>query len=233
MNSTATKVSKSLAAIRGILRATFPAVKSRTVSVVFTDTLPSSTDTPWDGGTKTDVRLFNLKTGGVVHPTASDGSVGSKPVAMCGASAEWVIVEHSVFCGKDAGITIRMRRIVSEDVLSVVADRLLRGESKYLAQSTLALEAGTEWSDGLGRAGCGSVTWLVVEARVSAAAKAEKKAQHYNVTSLNLFALTRLANGRHTFPNRIPPTSAPHIRKCMKALKRISEDLQFAWWDRL
>lgn len=36
-------------------------------------------------------------------------------------------------------------------------------------------------------------------------------------TSLNVFALGRVANGRREFPSRVASTSAPHVRRCISA----------------
>jgi hypothetical protein len=36
-------------------------------------------------------------------------------------------------------------------------------------------------------------------------------------TSLNVWVLGKVAAGRREFPNRIEPTSAPHLRRCLRA----------------
>jgi len=36
-------------------------------------------------------------------------------------------------------------------------------------------------------------------------------------TDLNIWVLARMADGRVEFPNRIEPTSATHMRRCLKA----------------
>ena len=90
--------------VRDIIDATFPEYRGRKIRVVFEDTM-CFWDTNWGGGTRN-----------VYKSLASDGRTASLNVP-----APWVnviegqstfiprdalVVEHSIFCGKDAGITI-------------------------------------------------------------------------------------------------------------------------------
>lgn len=96
------KVSRKNA--KSIIDATFPEYNGRKVAVEFTESV-TFYDTNWGGGTRNVYKALN-----------SNGRVSKLP-----APAPWVnpvegltvqlpidclIVEHSIFCGKDVGITI-------------------------------------------------------------------------------------------------------------------------------
>jgi hypothetical protein len=171
MANTATKVSKSNPAIRAILAATFTQYKGRKVRVVLTDRLPVGFCSGWSEGSRTLVKMYNLATGVVVHvqDDSRDCSV---------ASAHWIIVEHSHYCGEDAGITIRAKQCLTPDVVDVVADALYAGD-KVEAQITAAFDSGSEWGSydrGHEHVTALDLAWSVIEAVSAQRKTSDRKA---------------------------------------------------------
>jgi len=90
--------------VRAILDATFPEYRGRKFKVEFTETVTFS-DTNWGGGTKntyvavaTDGRTARLNV-----PAPWFNAVEGARMTM---SLNVLIVKHTIFCGKDLGITI-------------------------------------------------------------------------------------------------------------------------------
>jgi hypothetical protein len=88
----------------------------RTFKAVIADTVTLS-DTYWSGGTRSTYQAVNLDTGERYAPTMADcaphafgGKLEGQTVAI---PPRTVIVEHSIFCGKDHGITFHAR---AEDI---------------------------------------------------------------------------------------------------------------------
>ena len=90
--------------VKDIVDASFPDYRGRKISVVFADTI-TFWDTNWHGGTRN-----------VYKAVASDGRVAKLDVPapwvnVIEGQSSWVprdavVVEHSIFCGKDLGLTI-------------------------------------------------------------------------------------------------------------------------------
>jgi hypothetical protein len=92
-----------------IVKAAFPSYSGRTVRLK-TLTLPMSVRSYWGGGSRdyyAFVRLGDKKTAAVHsnHPAFEP----SQPSEVTSLPPGVVIVEHSIFCGKDHGITIYAR----------------------------------------------------------------------------------------------------------------------------
>ena len=96
------KVKKSQ--VKPILAATFPEYKGRTINVEFASTV-TFYDTNWGGGSRnsyvavsSDGRTAQLNVPAPWLNVVEGQSIEMPEYAM--------IVEHSIFCGKDCGITI-------------------------------------------------------------------------------------------------------------------------------
>jgi len=96
------KVKKSQ--VKPILQATFPDYKGRTIKVEFANEV-TFWDTNWGGGSrnsyaavKSDGRTANLNV-----PAPWNNPVEGTTVEV---PRDALIVKHSIFCGKDLGITI-------------------------------------------------------------------------------------------------------------------------------
>ena len=107
-----TKVRKSNPAVKAIIQATFPSYRGRTVSVDASGAV-GFYDTNWGGGTKNTYRAVTYR--------VDQGQLVITDTDRLHAPAPWVnpiegkrvevpegvaVVEHSIFCGKDCGITI-------------------------------------------------------------------------------------------------------------------------------
>jgi hypothetical protein len=91
--------------IRKIVNATFPSYKGRKFQLS-TD-IPTRLDSYWSGGSRSFYSFYELNTGKVLdvgsnHPFFEAG----KPRELETLPPGIVIVKHSIFCGKDMGITI-------------------------------------------------------------------------------------------------------------------------------
>jgi hypothetical protein len=104
----AIKVSPSDAMVRRILQATYPSYRGRKVTIV-PQRYPLNVRSCWGGGSRDYFVFLRLDTFAVAPMPAQ--SAFDKPVQ--GADAVTlpvgiVCVEHSIFCGKDAGIRIHV-----------------------------------------------------------------------------------------------------------------------------
>lgn len=100
-------VSRSDPRIRAIINATFPDYRGRKVRLA-PWSAPLHLDLSWSGGTRDRVALIDLHRGRIGHLTVpSPWSAGAAdPVD---APAGSILVVHSIFCGRDAGLTIYLR----------------------------------------------------------------------------------------------------------------------------
>jgi len=89
-----------------ILDATFPAYRGRKIKVKFTETV-NVNDTNWSGGTRNQYQAIGAD-GLVVDLTANVPAPWVNPIegTKIELTENFLIVEHSHFCGKDCGITI-------------------------------------------------------------------------------------------------------------------------------
>lgn len=98
-------IEKPDATVRKIVNATFPSYKGRKFKLS-TD-IPSRLNSYWNGGSRDYFSFYELSTGKVLdvgsnHPFFEAG----KPRDLEELPPGIVIVKHSIFCGKDMGITI-------------------------------------------------------------------------------------------------------------------------------
>lgn len=167
MTNTTIKVSKTNATIKAILAATFPQYKGRKVKLVISASLPVAHVEGWDGGSMSEARLYNMRTGGAVF--------ASTQVQI--ADAHWIVVEHSVFCGKDSGITIRMQSPLSADELSVAIDSYLQDStSGKVASFAVFADMVQGCVSTQGSPDARDLHWVAIEALASVAIKNEAKA---------------------------------------------------------
>jgi hypothetical protein len=93
--------------VKALLAATFPDYRGRKVSVALWSS-PLHLDLSWSGGTVDKVALVDFVNGRVGHLVVpSPWARGAADPVDCPAGA--MLVVHSYFCGKDAGVTIYCR----------------------------------------------------------------------------------------------------------------------------
>ena len=92
------------AQVKDILKATFPEYRGRTFKVEFAPTITFH-DTNWGGGTKNTYAIIGSdgRTARLSVPAPWINPVEGKTVEM---PTNALVVKHTVFCGKDLGITI-------------------------------------------------------------------------------------------------------------------------------
>ena len=90
--------------IKPILNASFPEYTGRTFEVEFTNAVRFS-DTNWGGGSRTYYRFVNMDNGmseALAVPAPWNSPYEGKRMEL---PENIVVVAHSIFCGKDCGIT--------------------------------------------------------------------------------------------------------------------------------
>lgn len=99
------KVSKSDPAFRRIIVACYPTWKGRKVCVKAATTYRMANY--WGGGSRDYAVAYDLKTGDVSAPSVvTTNPMRGQAHAVVEIPEGMLIVEHSIFCGKDAGVTI-------------------------------------------------------------------------------------------------------------------------------
>lgn len=105
MMTDAIKVSRSDKAIKAILAATYPEWKGRRVRVVVATNY--RLENYWDGGSRCYVKAYAIATGAAAEPVAATSTPWkSEAHAVIEVPQGVLLVEHQIFMGKDAGITI-------------------------------------------------------------------------------------------------------------------------------
>jgi len=89
-----------------IIKATFPQYNGRKIKIEFTDKV-TFYDTNWGGGTKNTYAAVKSN-GQVGHFYAPAPWVNPVEGMTTDLPTDTLLVEHSIFCGKDCGITIYM-----------------------------------------------------------------------------------------------------------------------------
>lgn len=89
---------------RPVVSAAFPQYKGRTVNIEFRNTLTFN-DTNWGGGSHNSYATVSAdgKARHLIVPAPWGNAVEGKTVEM---PTNVLVVEHSIFCGQDCGITI-------------------------------------------------------------------------------------------------------------------------------
>ena len=94
-------------AVKHIIAACFPNYTGRKISVQPATKAPKELRSYWDGGSKDNYAFYNLDTKEVLtvhsnHPFFER----NQPSQLRELPAHIVLAEHSIFCGKDCGITL-------------------------------------------------------------------------------------------------------------------------------
>lgn len=95
---TTSKVSLSDPSVRAVVRAAFPHYRGRRIELV-TGGYPPSLDSYWDGGSKDFYVFVDLP-----------GYEAGRRRHLETLPTDVALVRHSIVCGKDAGVTIYIRR---------------------------------------------------------------------------------------------------------------------------
>jgi len=100
-------VSRSNPAVKAILAMTYPTYRGRKIGVVVCDSVTFH-DTNWCEGSRTQYKAIKYTAGGFsvstfVAPAPWVNVVEGSTVML---PADCLIVAHSIFCGRDCGITI-------------------------------------------------------------------------------------------------------------------------------
>jgi len=98
---------KGQKAVKSIIQACYPAYKGRKVRLEPAARAPKELRSYWDEGSRDYFCFYNLDTKEVLpvhsnHPWFEP----NQPSRLAGLPAHIVLVEHSIFCGKDIGITL-------------------------------------------------------------------------------------------------------------------------------
>ncbi len=93
--------------VKPIITATFPRYGGTTVQIKPSEQAPTQLDSYWDGGSKESYALYRLDTREVLsvhsnHPFFEP----NQPRRLAALPANILLVHHTIFCGKDLGITI-------------------------------------------------------------------------------------------------------------------------------
>ena len=102
------KVSVTDPLIRKLLQVTFPQYRGRKIKIV-PQTYPLNCKSYWDGGSRdyfAFVRLDTFQSAAMPAQSAYDRDIKGADSIMLPAGV--ACVEHSIFCGKDVGITIHV-----------------------------------------------------------------------------------------------------------------------------
>lgn len=99
------KLARSNKEVKSLLQATYPEYKGRKIRLETRDTYQM--ENYWSGGTKHEVMAYDLATGKVSYPNGNTtnpmtGIAHSEITIPDGVA----LVEHTIFCGHDIGITI-------------------------------------------------------------------------------------------------------------------------------
>jgi hypothetical protein len=112
-----TKMSLSNPEVKRIVKATYPGYRGR--KVFFSDQVPKyELRSYWDGGSRTYYAFYQAVTGKVWHlGTNHPWFEKDKSAPLCDTMPDDVcLVAHSIFCGKDCGITIYARQPVTKEI---------------------------------------------------------------------------------------------------------------------
>ena len=92
------------AQVRAILNAAFPEYRGRKFKVEFAETI-TFWDTYWSGGTK-NTYVAIMSDGRAARLTVKAPWLSTVEGETSDVLSDMLIVKHSIFCGKDLGITI-------------------------------------------------------------------------------------------------------------------------------
>lgn len=105
MKRNAVKLSKADKTVKAIIRATFPDWKGRKVRAIVATEYKMADH--WGGGTRDFVKAYGLESGAASEPRVeAQNPMNAKAHATVAIPENVVLVEHSIFCGEDVGVTI-------------------------------------------------------------------------------------------------------------------------------
>lgn len=105
MTTTRIKVSRSDESIKTILSKTYPEWKGRKVFVLAATSYQMSNY--WSEGSRNFVKAYSLTKGVAADPSGiAQTPFHASAHARVEIPKDAVLVEHSIFCGKDTGVTI-------------------------------------------------------------------------------------------------------------------------------
>ncbi len=95
--------------IRKIVSATFPTYRGRKIRVETSDR-PVHVESYWSGGSRNYFQAYDMRDGRTMPVPQNGTPFDGGPIRPDGVEvpAGFAIVEHSIFCGKDAGIRIHV-----------------------------------------------------------------------------------------------------------------------------
>jgi hypothetical protein len=103
--TSAIKVSKGSRGIKEILTACYPEWKGRKVSVRVATSYTMSDY--WDGGSRCYIKAYSLTENKAVDPSLlAQNPYNTAAHSEVSIPCDVLLVEHHIFCGKDAGVTI-------------------------------------------------------------------------------------------------------------------------------
>ena len=114
-----------------VFHATFPAYTGRKFHI--STSIPTQLDSYWDGGSRDSYSFYNLQTGETyaVH-TNHPFFEKDQPRKLNELPPDVVLVEHSIFCGKDHGLTLYARAETITPMLPASTDELTADEKLVL-----------------------------------------------------------------------------------------------------
>lgn len=99
---------KTLEVVKKMGKIAYPDYKGRKWSLEFGSSYQMQNY--WDGGSKTYAMAINLSTGQVSQPSAATTNPFREAAhAQIEIPPGFGIIEHTIFCGKDVGISLRIR----------------------------------------------------------------------------------------------------------------------------
>lgn len=122
--STSFAVSDKDVAVRLIAAASFPGYSGRTFRVRVHDSGRMNLSSYWDGGSRSYYVVLQLSTMKTVEvPQNGSGFDGfGFGIQSELPAADFAVIEHSIFCGKDSGITIHVHSSNAAPLLPKVAE---------------------------------------------------------------------------------------------------------------
>lgn len=122
-------ISKAHPTVKAILSKCFPSYKGRKVRITEAASVTRYVE---GGGTSVDDRLIELNGGAVQVAPAPEAFRGPGMVCLDLTVSTHALVTHSMFCGKDAGITITLPEASQDqrDCVAVATDCAFQGDWK-------------------------------------------------------------------------------------------------------
>ena len=125
--------------IKAIVSKCYPSYRGKKFQL--STSIPNRLDSYWDGGSKTSYVFFNLADSNVMRVGSNHPMFGAdKPRELSHLPDGVLIVAHSIFCGKDSGITIYANGIDLKPMLPESSNDLNRYHKIVLA-ATAGLKA--------------------------------------------------------------------------------------------